>query len=239
MLVFRQLFDPASSTYSYLLGDLPSGEAVLIDPVLEQAQRDATLVRELGLTLLATLDTHVHADHITGAWALHHETSSMIMLAKESGAEGANRYLTQGDEVAFGTRRLLVRATPGHSNSCLTFVLDDHSMAFTGDCLLIRGNGRTDLQQGSPARLYHSVHSQIFSLPETCLLYPAHDYRGLTVTSVAEERRFNPRLGAGTSVTEFTSTMQNRQLAHPKLIDIAIPANLRCGRPEHEPASVS
>jgi glyoxylase-like metal-dependent hydrolase (beta-lactamase superfamily II)/rhodanese-related sulfurtransferase len=234
MLLFRQLFDPQSSTYTYLLGDRQAGEAVLIDPVFEQARRDAALLDELGLRLVATLETHVHADHVTGAWLLKRKTGCKIMLAKASGAEGADRLLVQDDVVAFGGRRLLVRATPGHTNGCVTYVLDDHFMAFTGDCLLIRGSGRTDFQQGDAATMYRSVRDQIFSLPETCLLYPAHDYRGLTVTSVAEERRFNPRLGGDITAGDFAGYMQNLRLAHPKLIDVAVPANLRCGRPDSE-----
>jgi len=232
MPVFRQLFDPQSSTYTYLLGDRVGGEAVLIDPVFEQVRRDAALIDELGLRLVATLETHVHADHVTGAWLLRQRKGSKIMLSAASKAEGADRYLVQDDVVAFGSRRLLVRATPGHTDGCLTYVLDDHSMAFTGDCLLIRGSGRTDFQQGDPATMYRSVHDHIFSLPPDCLLYPAHDYRGLTVTSVAEERRFNPRLGGEIAVGDFTGYMRNMRLAHPKLIDVAVPANLRCGRPE-------
>jgi sulfur dioxygenase len=237
MLVFRQLFDPQSSTYTYLLGDRPSGAALLIDPVFEQVRRDAALIGELGLTLLATLETHVHADHVTGASLLQRRTGSRIMLSAASGAAGADRYLAQDDVVSFGARRLLVRATPGHTGSCLTYVLDDHSMAFTGDCLLIRGSGRTDFQQGDPAAMYRSIHEQIFTLPDDCLLYPAHDYRGLTVTSVAEERRFNPRLGGEIGVGDFTGYMKNLRLAHPKLLDVAVPANLRCGLPEGEEAA--
>ena len=126
----------------------------------------------------------------------------------------------------------MVRATPGHTNSCLTYVLDDHSMAFTGDCLLIRGSGRTDFQEGDAAAMYRSIHEQIFTLPDECLLYPAHDYRGLTVTSVAEERRFNPRIGGEIGIGDFTGYMKNLRLAHPKLLDVAVPANLRCGRPD-------
>src|SRR5712692_10501722 len=234
MLVFRQLFDPQSSTYTYLLGDRASGAAVLIDPVFEQVRRDAALLGELGLKLVATLETHVQADHVTGAWLLQRRTDSRIMLSKASGAEGADRTLAQDDVVSFGGRRLMVRATPGHTNSCLTYVLDDHSMAFTGDCLLIRGSGRTDFQEGDAAAMYRSIHEQIFTLPDDCLLYPAHDYRGLTVTSVAEERRYNPRLGGEIGVGDFTGYMKNLHLAHPKMIDVAVPANLRCGRPENE-----
>ncbi len=232
MLIFRQLFDPQSSTYTYLLGDEASGEAVLIDPVFEQVRRDAALIDELGLKLLATLETHVHADHVTGAWLMKQRTGSKIMVARASGADGADRYLVQDDVIAFGGRRLLVRATPGHTGGCLTYVLDDSSMAFTGDCLLIRGSGRTDFQEGDPAAMYRSVREQIFALPADCLLYPAHDYRGLTVTSVAEERRFNPRLGGDIAVGDFAGYMKNLRLAHPRLLDVAVPANLRCGQPE-------
>jgi sulfur dioxygenase len=232
MLIFRQLFDPQSSTYTYLLGDSATRQAVLIDPVFEQVRRDAALIDELGLKLLATLETHVHADHVTGAWLIKQRTGSKIMAAKASGAEGADRYLVQDDVIGFGGRRLLVRATPGHTGGCLTYVLDDSSMAFTGDCLMIRGSGRTDFQEGDPAAMYRSVREQIFALPNECLLYPAHDYRGLTATSVAEERRYNPRLGGDIAVGDFIGYMKNLRLAHPRLLDVAVPANLRCGRPD-------
>jgi sulfur dioxygenase len=231
MLIFRQLFDAPSSTYTYLLGDPASGEAVLIDPVFEDARRDIALLRELGLRLVASIDTHVHADHVTGAWLLRQRCGSRIMLAAAGGAENADRLLAHGDRVDFGARHLTVRATPGHTSGCLTLVLDDQSMAFTGDALLIRGCGRTDFQQGSPQRLYRSVHEQILTLPAACLLYPAHDYRGLTVTSVAEERQFNPRLGGDVNEADFSGYMNNLGLPHPRLIDIAVPANQRCGRP--------
>ncbi|MEP7099161.1 MAG: rhodanese-like domain-containing protein [Burkholderiales bacterium] len=231
MLVFRQLFDPQSSTYTYLLGDQASGEALLIDPVFEHVRRDTALLRELGLRPVATLDTHVHADHVTGAWLVRRESGSAIMVSEASAAENADRLLRHGDRVAFGARHVEVRATPGHTSGCLTYVLDDQSLAFTGDSLLIRGCGRTDFQQGSPGRLYRSVQDQILSLPPSCLLYPAHDYRGLTVTSVAEEKRFNPRLGGDVNEADFTGYMNNLGLPHPKLMEIAVPANLRCGEP--------
>lgn len=234
MLIFRQLFDAQSSTYSYLLGDPRSGEALLIDPVFEQVHRDAALVAELGLRLTCTLETHVHADHVTGAWLLKRRLGSRIALAEKSGAQGADRYLSHGDRISFGERHVEVRATPGHTDGCLTYVLDDHSAAFTGDCLLIRGCGRTDFQSGSAERLYRSVYDQIFSLPGECLLYPGHDYRGSTVTSVAEEARFNPRLGGALSQADFAGYMKNLNLAHPKKMDIAVPANLKCGRPDVE-----
>jgi len=234
MLIFRQLFDPQSSTYSYLLGDRPSGQAVLIDPVFEQAARDAALVRELGLTLIATLDTHVHADHVTGAWLLRQRLGSRIAISAASGAESADLRLADGARVAFGQRHLNALATPGHTDGCTSFVLDDRTMAFTGDALLIRGCGRTDFQQGSARRLYHSIKTRIFTLPEDCLLWPGHDYRGHTVTSVGEEKAYNPRLGGEISENDFAGYMDNLGLPHPRQIDVAVPANLVCGRPSDE-----
>ncbi len=232
MLVFRQLFDPSSSTYTYLLADGKTGDAAIIDPVFEQVRRDAALIDELGLRLLYSLETHVHADHVTGAWLLKQATGCRIALSADSGAAGADRWLAPDDVVAFGERNLQVRKTPGHTGGCLTYVLDDRSMAFTGDCLLIRGSGRTDFQGGDPHAMYRSIQQQIFTLPDDCLLYPAHDYRGLTVTSVREERRFNPRLGGEAGEADFTGYMSNLRLAHPKKLDVAVPANLKCGRPD-------
>ncbi|MBT3425419.1 MAG: MBL fold metallo-hydrolase [Gammaproteobacteria bacterium] len=234
MFIFRQLFDQQSSTYTYLLGDSESAQAVLIDTVFEQSQRDIALLKELELTLVATLETHIHADHITGAWLMREAQGSDIALARDSNAEGADRYLTEGDRIAFGQRFLEVLATPGHTNGCLTFVLDDHSMAFTGDAILIRGCGRTDFQQGSSKSLYHSVRNKIFNLVDQCLLYPGHDYRGLTVTSVREEKLFNPRLGGNISENDYFGYMANLDIPHPKKIDEAVPANLRCGKPDKE-----
>lgn len=232
MLIFRQLYDAASSTYTYLLGDRASGEALLIDPVYEQVPRDLALLEELGLRLVATLDTHVHADHVTGAWRLSQRCGSRIAVAAVAGAQGVQRPLKHMDTVSFGSRHVAVRSTPGHTNGCLTFVLDDQTMAFTGDCLLIRGCGRTDFQQGSPRHLFASVRGQILTLPDDCLLYPGHDYRGITVTTVAEERRYNPRLGGDVDVGDFTGYMDNLHLPHPKQMAVAVPANLRCGQPE-------
>ncbi len=232
MLVFRQLFDQESSTYTYLLGDSGSGAAVLIDPVFEQVRRDTALLRELGLQLVAVADTHCHADHVTSAWLLKQRTGAEILISAAAGVEGADRYLRHGDRIPFGKRYLEVRETPGHTDGCLTYVLDDESMAFTGDALLIRGCGRTDFQQGDAGRLYRSIHTQIFSLPDTTRLYPGHDYNGLTATSVAEEKRFNPRCGGQISERDFVGYMSNLGLAHPKKIDIAVPANLHCGRPQ-------
>src|SRR5579863_1909520 len=228
-MIFRQLFDPQSSTYTYFIADQAGGDAVIIDPVFEQARRDAALVSELGLRVLFTVETHVHADHVTGASLLQRRLGSRIAVSRAAGATGADRLLAQGDVITFGACRLEVRATPGHTNGCLTYVLGDHSAAYTGDCLLIRGCGRTDLQQGDARMLYRSIHSQIFTLPGSCLLYPGHDYRGLTVTSVAEEQKYNPRLGGELSEDDFVGFMKNLQLAYPKKIDVAVPANLACG----------
>ena len=229
MFIFRQLFDATSSTYTYLLAD--DGEAVFIDPVFEQARRDAALLRELGVRLLCTLDTHVHADHITAAWSLQQRLGSEIAVSAAAGTAGANRLLQHGERVSFGKRHLEVRATPGHTNGCVSYVLDDQTMAFTGDALLIRGCGRTDFQQGSAERLHRSVHEQLFTLPASCLIYPGHDYRGIAVSSVAEERRYNPRLGGDASLEDFSGYMRHLGLPHPKLIHQAVPANLRCGEP--------
>jgi len=231
MLTFRQLFDPQSSTYTYLLADPATRQAILIDPVFEQVRRDVALIEELGLKLLWTLDTHVHADHVTGAWLLRERLGSRIAVGAASGAEGADRAIEPGGRVVFGKRYLEARATPGHTNGCLTYVLDDRSRAFTGDAVLIRGCGRTDFQQGSARMLYRSVREQIYSLPDDCLIYPAHDYRGLTSSSVGEERRYNPRLGEAVGEGDFVGYMENLGLAHPKQMEVAVPANLQCGRP--------
>jgi len=233
-MVFRQLFDPQSSTYTYLLADSLTREAVLIDPVFEHARRDAALIEELGLKLLFTLETHVHADHVTGAALLRRRLASKIALSKDSGAEGADRYLADGDVIAFGMRTLEARATPGHTSGCISYVLEDRSRAFTGDALLIRGCGRTDFQQGSAPQLYRSVRERLFSLPDDCLLYPGHDYRGLTVSSVGEEKKYNPRLALSIGEDDFVGYMTNLGLAHPKRMEVAVPANLRCGRPEKD-----
>jgi sulfur dioxygenase len=239
VLIFRQLFDQQSSTYTYLLAESDSRQAVLIDPVFEQVRRDAALIAELRLHLLYTIDTHVHADHVTGAWMLKRRTGSQIAISAAGGAEGADRYLSDGDRCVFGARHLSVRATPGHTNGCISLVLDDETMAFTGDCLLIRGTGRTDFQQGDPHAMFRAVRSQIFTLPETCLLYPAHDYRGLTVTSVEEEQRFNPRLGGELCEDDFIGYVTNLRLPHPRQLDVAVPANLKCGAAPSDPTQMT
>src|SRR3712207_6452784 len=230
-MLFRQIFDPQSSTYTYLLADEATREAVLIDPVFEQARRDAALIEELGVRLKCTLETHVHADHVTGAWLLKERLKSRIAVPAASGAEGADHYVKDGERVTFGKRSLEARATPGHTSGCMTYVLDDRSMAFTGDALLIRGCGRTDFQQGDPQTLFRSVRTQIFSLPDDCTLYPGHDYRGLTATSVGEEKLYNPRLAEAILEQDFVGYMTHLGLPHPKQMDVAVPANLKCGKP--------
>lgn len=230
-MIFRQLYDPQSSTYTYLLADGASREAVLIDPVFEQARRDAALIDELGLKLAWTLETHVHADHVTAAWLLREKLGSRIALSRAGGAEGADKYLGAGERIGFGKRHLEARPTPGHTAGCVTYVLDDRSMAFTGDALFIRGCGRTDFQGGDARTLFRSVREQIFSLPDGCLVYPGHDYRGLTVTSVGEEKLYNPRLAESIGEGDFVGYMTNLGLPHPKQMEVAVPANLKCGKP--------
>jgi len=238
-MLFRQLFDPVSSTYTYLLADVAAGTAVLVDPVFEQARRDSALIRELGLQLQYTVETHVHADHVTAAWRHQQLLGSRIIVSAGAGAEGADRCVAHGELIEFGQCALVVRETPGHTAGCITLVLGDKSLAFTGDCLLVRGCGRTDFQGGDARTMYRSIHEQIFSLPSSCQLYPGHDYNGNTVTTVAEEREFNPRLGGLLSEADFVGYMQNLGLPHPKQIDVAVPANRRCGYSEAAAAAIA
>lgn len=235
-MIFRQLFDHESSTYTYLLADEDTRQALLIDPVCEQFERDRALLRELGLQLLYTLETHVHADHVTAASRFSHALGSRIVISRRSGAEGADLYVDAGDTLQVGSLVLAVRATPGHTSGCVTYVDGDRTMAFTGDALLIRGAGRTDFQQGDARALYRSVTRQIFTLPDRCLLYPAHDYDGRTVTTVDEEKRWNPRLGGEANEDDFVVYMSNLGLPHPKQIEIAVPANMKCGKSDAGPA---
>jgi sulfur dioxygenase len=235
-LLLRQLFDAATGTFSYLLADVGSGEGVLIDPVFEQHERDLALVQELGIDLVASLDTHAHADHVTGSWRMRQATGCAIGLAASAGAENVTLPLAHGDRMAFGGRALVVRSTPGHTDGCLSYVLDDHSLAFTGDALLVRGCGRCDFQQGNPHTLWRSITEQLFSLPDRCLLYPGHDYTGRGVTSVAEEKAFNARLGGSATERDFVGHMENMKLPHPHRIAEALPGNLRSGKPRQESA---
>lgn len=230
LVIFRQLYDRSTCTFSYLLADPGTREAVLIDPVAELLERDATLIEQLDLTLRYTLETHIHADHVTSSGALRQRLGSRVVVSAAAGAQGADVEVRHGDTVTFGRRALGVRATPGHTSTCITYVTDDERMAFTGDALFVRGCGRTDFQDGSSDQLYDSVWEQILSLPDDTLLYPGHDYRGNTVTSVGEEKRHNPRLGGGRTKEQFAAIMAGLDLAEPARIKIAVPANLRCGQ---------
>ena len=230
-LLFRQLFDADTGTFTYLLADVASRKGVIIDTVFEQHGRDLSLIHELGIDLVASIDTHAHADHVTGSWLMHEATGCAIGLAAAARAENVTRPLAHGDRIDFGSRALEVRATPGHTNGCLSFVLDDHSMAFTGDALLVRGCGRCDFQQGNAHTLWTSITEQLLTLPEACLLYPGHDYTGRSVTSVAEEKAFNARLGGNASERDFVGHMENMKLPHPHKIAEALPGNMRSGKP--------
>lgn len=226
-LLFRQLFEVESCTYTYLLADTNTREAIIIDPVLETIDRDLNLVEELGLKLKLAVNTHCHADHITSSGLMKKRIAGLkSAISKFSGAS-ADILLSEGDKIHFGKHYLTVRETPGHTDGCTTFVSADESMAFTGDALLIRGCGRTDFQQGCAKCLYDSVHDKIFTLPDDCLIYPAHDYLGQTASTVGEERKFNPRLIK--SKDEFVEIMNNLNLPKPDKIDISVPANLVCG----------
>ncbi|MCP3166103.1 MBL fold metallo-hydrolase [Myxococcus qinghaiensis] len=233
-MLFRQLFDAESSTYTYLLADLATREAVLIDPVLEQAERDLGLIEELGLKLTVVLETHVHADHITSAGLLRERTGARVM-ASARGAPCVDRTLVHGDRVRVGGLELSVLETPGHTDDSLCFLCDGR--LFTGDTLLVRGTGRTDFQNGDPGQLYDSITRELFTLPDATELYPGHDYAGFTISSVGEEKRHNPRL-AGRSREDFIRFMNERQIPPPRKLDVAVPANRACGL-DTEPSAPS
>ncbi|MDA7686752.1 MBL fold metallo-hydrolase [Pseudomonadales bacterium] len=230
-VVVKQLFDVGSGSYSYLVFDDLSRQALLIDSVYEQYGRDLALIYELDLHLLACLETHCHADHVTAAWLLKTQLDCQIMASQHSGISPLNKNLKQGDPIAFGAHHLRVLETPGHTNGCISFLLDDQSMVFTGDSLLIRGCGRTDFQQGSAHKLYASIKNALFVLPTDCVVYPAHDYAGRISSTIGEERRLNPRIGGKANEEDFVGFMENLQLPHPRKLDIAVPANLQAGRP--------
>jgi glyoxylase-like metal-dependent hydrolase (beta-lactamase superfamily II) len=226
--IFFQLFDSESSTYTYLIADSHSREAALIDPVLEHTERDLRLIDELGLKLKYILDTHVHADHITGAGEIRNKTGAKTGLSKSAQVECVDIPLTDGQELFLGDKKIQVLATPGHTDSCMSFYFEDK--VFTGDALLIRGTGRTDFQQGSAEKLYDSVHSKIFTLPDNTLVYPSHDYKGQTSSTIALEKKFNARLGGAQTKADFIKTMSQLKLADPKKMHEALPANLACGK---------
>jgi sulfur dioxygenase len=224
-MIFRQWFDAESSTYTYLLGDEASRQAVLIDAVREQVERDLSQLRELGLTLAYVLDTHTHADHVTGAGLLRERTGAQTATAV-SAAPCASLHLRDGDVLEVGALAIRVLETPGHTDDSLSFLVGDR--VFTGDALLIRAAGRTDFQNGSAQQLYDSITQKLFTLPDETLVYPGHDYRGLTVTTIGEEKRFNTRI-AGRSRDEFAAIMDALHLPAPKKLQEAVPANRACG----------
>lgn len=224
---FRQLFDSVSSTYTYLLADLTTKEAIIIDPVLELAQRDSQLINELGLQLKYAMNTHMHADHITGTGYLKKLLPNVqSVISSKSGAK-ADKHINDGDVLQFGRHEIKATATPGHTNGCMSYINFEQGIAFTGDTLLIRGCGRTDFQEGDARTLYKSVHEKIFTLPDNFRLFPAHDYKGQLETTVAEEKKYNPRLSK--DIDTFVTIMENLNLPPPKFIDKAVPANRECG----------
>ena len=227
-MIFRQLFDAESSTYTYLLGDPASGQALLVDPVLEQEERDLAVVEECGLRLTHVLETHVHADHITAAGLLRERTGCTV-VAGEGGAACVDRQVRHGDVVRVGALEVHVLGTPGHTDDSVSYRVEER--VFTGDALLIRGTGRTDFQNGSAAQLHDSITRVLFALPDTTRVYPAHDYQGRTVTSIGEEKQHNPRL-AGKSREAFIQLMAELHLPPPRKLEQAVPANRACGRTE-------
>lgn len=231
-MLFRQLFDHASSTYTYLVADEETREAALIDAVREQVERDVELLAELDLTLVYALETHVHADHVTASGLLRERLGAETVLSAAAGAGCPDRLVEDGEVLRLGRLEIEARHTPGHTDGDVTYVVRDGGRplaAFTGDTMLIRGCGRTDFQQGDAERLYDSVHRRIFSLPDETPIYPGHDYRGFTSSTVGEEKRLNRRLREDIGRAAFVEIMENLDLAQPKQIHVAVPANLRCG----------
>ena len=230
-MIFRQLFEPQSSAYTYLIACDDSREAALIDPVLETVERDLQLLKELGLTLRYTIETHIHADHVTGASLLRERTGCRCALPEKSGASHVDVPVREGEPIRVGACDIEPLYTPGHTDDHYAYhVGAGGGRVFTGDALLIDGCGRTDFQNGDAATLYRSVHEKIFSLPGETLVYPGHDYQQRHVSSVAQERERNPRLGGGKSVEEFVSIMAGLNLPRPKKMDVAVPANRECGQ---------
>lgn len=229
-IIFHQLFESESSTYTYIIADKKTKEAAIIDPVLETVDRDLKLIEELGLRLKYVLDTHIHADHITGAGEIRKRTQAKTAVSQEAGVDCVDISLEDGEELLLGDKKIRVIATPGHTNTCLTYSFE--GMIFTGDALLIRGCGRTDFQQGSSEKLYESVHEKLFKLSSETVIYPGHDYRGQTSSTIELEKKFNPRLGESKTKDDFKKIMSELKLANPKKIHEAVPANLVCGKPK-------
>src|SRR3954471_13427409 len=225
-MIFRQLFDSVSGTYTYLLASRRGGEALIIDPVLEKVQRYVQLVKELDLKLIKAADTHLHADHITGLGALRDHTHCITVMGERSKADVVSMRLSDGDTLTIDGISLEAIYTPGHTDDSYSFVMNDR--VFTGDTLLIRGTGRTDFQNGDARAQYDSIFNRLLKLPEETLVYPAHDYKGETVSTIGEEKAFNPRLQVK-SVDEYVELMNNLNLPNPKLMDVAVPANMRIG----------
>lgn len=226
-MIFRQLFEPVSSTYTYLLGCEATRQALLIDPVMPTWERDLTVLNELGLKLVYTLDTHIHADHITSALQLKREAGSSIVYPAASGVACADMALDDGARLAIGSVEIKALHTPGHTDDHFSYSADGR--VFTGDALLIDGCGRTDFQNGDAATLYRSVREKLFSLASDTLVYPAHDYQQRRVSTIAQERGRNPRLGDAKSLEQFLQIMSELKLPYPKFIDYAVPGNRQCG----------
>lgn len=227
-MIFRQFFEPISSTYTYLLGCERTRQALLIDPVVEEVDAYIQLLNGLDLKLVYTLETHVHADHVTGAASLREQLGSKSVVYREAGASCADLLVADGDPLQMGDIHIEVRHTPGHTHADVSYVMGDR--VFTGDALLIGGCGRTDFQHGDAGRLYDSVHKKLFTLPPDTLVYPAHDYNGNTVSTINQEMAKNARLGGGKTRAEFIQIMRDLKLPYPKQIDRAVPANQACGR---------
>lgn len=230
-MIFRQLFEPQSSTYTYLLGDPASGRALLIDPVIETAEQELALVQELGLTLACTLETHVHADHLTAAYRLKELTGSRIAGPAHDRLLCRDLWVEDGVPFELGAVTLLPLFTPGHTAThyCYLQQHGDTARVFTGDALLIDACGRTDFQGGDAAELYRSVHTRLFTLPDDTLVYPGHDYEGRRVSTIRQEKDRNPRLGGDRPLEEFVAIMDGLDLPYPKRMDLAVPANELCG----------
>ncbi|WP_163832634.1 MBL fold metallo-hydrolase [Spartinivicinus ruber] len=229
-MLFRQLFDEATWTYSYLLAESEGGKALLIDPVREKVPQYQQLVSELELQLVYAIDTHVHADHITALGKLRELYQCETTFGDQAPVQCASRRVKDGEIIALGHLQLKAIYTPGHTDDSYCFLLTSEKpqMLFTGDTLLIRGTGRTDFQQGDARQQYDSLFNKLLKLPADTLVYPGHDYKGMTVSTIGEEKRFNPRLQVN-SAEEYCRIMDNLNLPNPKLMDVAVPANLGCG----------